>query len=93
MLLVLDNCEHLIDASAAVVERLLDGCSNLRVLVTSRESLRIAGGVTWTVPSLAVPEARTDSKNVLASPAFSFLRSARVLCDPTSHRRMPMPRW
>ncbi|MEE9298678.1 MAG: adenylate/guanylate cyclase domain-containing protein [Acidimicrobiia bacterium] len=52
-LLVLDNCEHLITATAKVVQHLLQHCSNLTVLATSREGLGIPGEVLWQVPSLA----------------------------------------
>src|SRR4051794_17232841 len=55
LLLVLDNCEHLIGACAALAERLLRTCPNLRILATSRERLRIRGEVAWRVPSLALP--------------------------------------
>jgi non-specific serine/threonine protein kinase len=54
-LLVLDNCEHLIEASAELVEVLLQGCSALTILATSRERLGVAGEVAWRVPSLSVP--------------------------------------
>jgi predicted ATPase/DNA-binding NarL/FixJ family response regulator len=54
-LLVLDNCEHLLEAVAGLVERLLAGCSGLRVLATSREPLAVEGETTWRAPSLAVP--------------------------------------
>ncbi len=57
MLVVLDNCEHVIGASARLIESLLASCSNLRVLATSREPLHVAGEVNWRVPSLAPPEA------------------------------------
>ena len=57
ILLVLDNCEHLIDGCARVAERLLSSCPRLRILATSREPLHIAGEVDWRVPSLARPEA------------------------------------
>ena len=57
MLVVLDNCEHVIGASARLVEGLLAACPNLRMLVTSREPLHIAGEVNWRVPSLTPPEA------------------------------------
>ncbi len=55
LLLLLDNCEHLLDACARLVDALLGACPRLRVLATSREPLRIAGEVSWRVPSLAVP--------------------------------------
>jgi predicted ATPase/transcriptional regulator with XRE-family HTH domain len=57
LFLVLDNCEHVIDAAAQLVEAILRSCSQVRVLVTSREALRITGEVSWRVPSLAVPTA------------------------------------
>ncbi len=56
ILLVLDNCEHLIGACARLVDALLDSCSQLRVLATSREALSVAGEVGWPVLPLAVPE-------------------------------------
>lgn len=56
MLLVLDNCEHLLDAAARLVDRLLDSCPHLRVLATSREPLGVAGEANWPVPSLSLPE-------------------------------------
>jgi predicted ATPase/DNA-binding XRE family transcriptional regulator len=56
LLLVLDNCEHLLDACAALVAALLHGCPQLAVLATSREALGIAGEGVWRVPSLALPE-------------------------------------
>jgi predicted ATPase len=57
MLLILDNCEHLIDDCARLADTLLGSCEHLRIMATSREALGVAGGVNWTVPSLTVPEA------------------------------------
>lgn len=56
MLIILDNCEHLLAACAHVVEQLLQQCEELQVLATSREPLNLAGEVIWLVPTLAVPE-------------------------------------
>src|SRR6266568_6836890 len=56
MMLLLDNCEHLIDACAALAESLLRACPRLRILATSREALRISGETCWRVPSLALPD-------------------------------------
>jgi predicted ATPase/DNA-binding SARP family transcriptional activator len=56
LLLVLDNCEHLIGACAELATALLQGCPRLRVLATSRESLEVAGEHLYRVPSLAVPD-------------------------------------
>ena len=58
VLLVLDNCEHLVEACAELAESLLRSCSELRVLATSREALGIAGEVAWPVPSLSLPDFR-----------------------------------
>ena len=56
LLLVLDNCEHLIAASSRLAEAILRSCPRLRVLATSREVLGIAGEVPWRVPSLSLPD-------------------------------------
>jgi predicted ATPase/transcriptional regulator with XRE-family HTH domain len=56
LLLVLDNCEHVINACARLLDTLLGACPNLRVLATSREALRVPGEVVWRVPSLTLPE-------------------------------------
>jgi predicted ATPase/class 3 adenylate cyclase/DNA-binding CsgD family transcriptional regulator len=60
-LVVLDNCEHLIDASAEVVQSLLAGCPALHVVTTSREPLGIDGENAWRVPSLDTPAAEAAS--------------------------------
>jgi predicted ATPase/DNA-binding CsgD family transcriptional regulator len=54
-LLVLDNCEHLVDACATLADQLLRECPGLRMLATSRQQLGIAGETTWRVPSLSLP--------------------------------------
>ena len=56
-LVVIDNCEHLLDESALLVEALLRGCPSLQVLTTSRQPLNLPGEVTWRVPSMAAPRA------------------------------------
>ena len=56
MLLVLDNCEHVISASAHLADALLRACPDLSILATSREALAIAGETAWIVPSLSLPE-------------------------------------
>jgi non-specific serine/threonine protein kinase len=55
VLLLLDNCEHLIDACAERVTFLLGRCPRLRILVTSRETLGLPGELVWRVPSLQTP--------------------------------------
>jgi predicted ATPase/class 3 adenylate cyclase/DNA-binding CsgD family transcriptional regulator len=54
MLVVLDNCEHLLDASAELVVALLGAAPGLTVLATSREPIGVAGEVSWRVPSLSL---------------------------------------
>jgi predicted ATPase len=55
-LLILDNCEHLIEGCAALADTLLRASPNLVILATSREPLRIAGEAIWTVQSLSLPD-------------------------------------
>jgi predicted ATPase/DNA-binding CsgD family transcriptional regulator/tetratricopeptide (TPR) repeat protein len=57
MLLVLDTCEHVVDACAALVQQLLAGSPALRVVATSREPLRVRGETVWRVPPLELPAA------------------------------------
>lgn len=61
LLLLLDNCEHLLEASARFAEPLLRHCPRLRILTTSREPLGIAGEVIWSVPSLSLPHGPVPS--------------------------------
>ncbi len=56
LLLVVDNCEHLIQACAELAEALLKACPQLQILATSRESLNVAGERAWSVPPLSLPE-------------------------------------
>jgi predicted ATPase/class 3 adenylate cyclase len=56
ILLVLDNCEHLVAACARLADALLRTCPNLRILATSREPLGIAGETSWRVPPLSLPD-------------------------------------
>lgn len=55
-LILLDNCEHLIEACAQLCDSLLRACPNLSILATSREPLRSSGEIVWLVPSLALPD-------------------------------------
>ena len=56
MLVVLDNCEHLLDASAALVNALLGAAARLALLTTSREPIGVAGEMSWRVPSLSLAD-------------------------------------
>jgi predicted ATPase/class 3 adenylate cyclase len=57
LLLILDNCEHLVESTARVVDALVRGCPNVVVLASSRQGLGIAGEATYRMPSLSVPDA------------------------------------
>jgi predicted ATPase/DNA-binding CsgD family transcriptional regulator len=61
LLVVLDNCEHLLEATARLVDVLLDSCPNLRVLATSREGLGVEGELRWLVPPLSAPDPQYSS--------------------------------
>jgi len=56
LVLVLDNCEHVIDAAAALVRAIMNDCSGISVLTTSREPLHLPGEIEWRVPSLRLPD-------------------------------------
>lgn len=56
LLLLWDNCEHVLSTSADLADTLLRECPSLRILVTSREPLGVEGEIRWTVPSLSFPE-------------------------------------
>ncbi|GGL22396.1 SARP family transcriptional regulator [Planomonospora parontospora subsp. antibiotica] len=74
VLLVLDNCEHVIEAAAAFADRLLGECRRLRILATSREPLGITGEVLWQVEPLALPAEGAGPTEAGSSPAVRLLR-------------------
>ncbi|QLY34144.1 AfsR/SARP family transcriptional regulator [Nocardia huaxiensis] len=73
-LLVLDNCEHVIEAAAAFAHRVLGECQGLRILATSREPLGITGEAIWQVVPLALPPDDADPAKIESSPAVQLLR-------------------
>src|SRR5262249_21403873 len=60
LLLIVDNCEHVLAATADLVSQVLHAAPLVRVLATSREPLGVEGEVTWRVPSLGLPPERAD---------------------------------
>jgi predicted ATPase/DNA-binding SARP family transcriptional activator len=58
LVLLVDNCEHVVTAAAEVVATLLESCPELTVLATSREPLRVPGELTWRIPPLGAEDAR-----------------------------------
>ncbi|HEY2578578.1 MAG TPA: BTAD domain-containing putative transcriptional regulator, partial [Streptosporangiaceae bacterium] len=78
-LLILDNCEHVVAAAAALTDQVLAGCPGVRVLATSREPLRITGEALWPVPPLPVPSAASPEA---APPGMvAGYASVRLLAD------------
>ncbi|MDX2006709.1 MAG: tetratricopeptide repeat protein [Meiothermus sp.] len=81
-LLVLDNCEHLIEACAEVAVQLLRALPGLQLLSTSREALAIAGEIAWVVPPLEVPSA----ESARFPEGLSRLESVRLLVERIRQR-------
>jgi hypothetical protein len=79
MLLVLDNCEHLVDAAARLAKDLLGCCPGLTILATSREPLSVSGETIWPVPTLSLPdpEAPTVEDLMGAEAVRLFVERAR----------------
>ena len=74
MLLVLDNCEHVIESVATFAHRVLGECRRLRILATSREPLGITGEALWLIEPLALPEEGAATAEIESSPAVQLLR-------------------
>ncbi|MDQ3928963.1 MAG: helix-turn-helix domain-containing protein [Chloroflexota bacterium] len=81
LLLVLDNCEHLLEGCTQLIGTLLRSCSELRVLATSREALHVAGELRWPVPPLSVPDAASVDVTHLfdSDSARLFVERARLV--------------
>ncbi len=73
-LLILDNCEHVIESAAAFAYRVLGECQRLRILATSREPLGITGEALWPVEPLALPEEDASPAEIGSSPAVQLLQ-------------------
>ncbi|MFE6407024.1 BTAD domain-containing putative transcriptional regulator [Streptomyces sp. NPDC057837] len=73
-LLILDNCEHVIESAAVFAHRVLGECRRLRILATSREPLGITGEALWLVEPLALPDVEASPEETAASPAVRLLR-------------------
>ncbi|GAA2288306.1 BTAD domain-containing putative transcriptional regulator [Nonomuraea roseoviolacea subsp. roseoviolacea] len=77
LLLVLDNCEHVVDRVAELAETLLRAVPGMRVLATSREPLALPGEVLWSVPPLGVPDLTAFDAVLGASPAVALAAAER----------------
>src|SRR5256885_12306271 len=76
---ILDNCEHLVDACAEVAETLLKGCPSVRILATSREALGVPGEQAWLVPPLSLPAGDTAAEVLSSEAGRLFLERARAV--------------
>jgi predicted ATPase/DNA-binding SARP family transcriptional activator len=78
IVVVLDNCEHLVDECARLVDELLTQAPELKFIVTSREPLQVPGELVWRVPSLPVPDLSTPPTEMGGFPSIElFLERAR----------------
>jgi predicted ATPase len=73
-LLILDNCEHVIESAASFAHRVLGECQRLRILATSREPLGITGEALWQVEPLALPAEDADPGEIESSQAVQLLQ-------------------
>ncbi len=84
LLLILDNCEHLIRACAEVAETLLANCPGLRILATSRQALHVRGEHPWLVPPLPLPEPGASLIDIAAND------SVRLFFDRVQEHRLDL---
>jgi predicted ATPase/serine/threonine protein kinase len=103
LLLVLDNCEHLVEACAGLAQALLEACPGLQLLATSREALGVVGEAVWSVPTLGVPAAGAadalDCESVrlfldraaLAKPDFEATASSKLTIAAVCRRLEGIP--
>ena len=76
--IIVDNCEHLIEACATLIDQILRRCPLMTILATSREPLHIDGEVVWPVPALSLPPDRAHLAAVARSEAVQlFVERAR----------------
>ena len=75
-LLIVDNCEHVIEAAADTIAALLGSCPRLRILATSQTRLDVPGEASWPVPPLTVPEPEMADPRTAAE-----AESVRLFCD------------
>ena len=88
LLVILDNCEHLLDAAAELVERVTESCPTVTVLATSREPLGVAGERVWAVPSLPAATGgvrlfcdRAEAADASFSPSEGDLAVIAEICE------------
>ncbi|HSL44142.1 MAG TPA: adenylate/guanylate cyclase domain-containing protein [Anaerolineales bacterium] len=83
LLLILDNCEHLVEESAQITDQLLQSCPQLKIIASSREALGIAGETVYRVPSLSLPDRASKSLMDYESTRLFIERATRA--EPRFH--------
>jgi predicted ATPase/class 3 adenylate cyclase len=83
LLLTLDNCEHLVEASAQIVDQLLHACPHLKIIASSREALGIDGETVYRVPSLSLPDPSSTSLMEYEATRLFIDRAAKA--EPRFH--------
>ncbi|MCZ0985395.1 BTAD domain-containing putative transcriptional regulator [Streptomyces diastatochromogenes] len=91
LLLVLDNCEHVLDDVALLVRQLLEQAPGVTVLATSREPVRLQGETVWPVPPLELPRSTERVALERSSAVRLFVERARSADPPSSWTRRPRP--
>jgi predicted ATPase/DNA-binding NarL/FixJ family response regulator len=89
LLMALDNCEHLVDVCAQVCQRLLADSPGLRLIVTSREPLRVAAEHVWQVPPLSVPPLTMVADDMMASVEAAYRSEAISLFADRAAASLP----
>ena len=82
LLLVLDNCEHLVDEAAALASRLLGSCPDVRLLATMREPLAIPGEVLSPIPPLSLPPPEAGGTEAASYPAVALFAERAAAVRP-----------
>ncbi|MFK8024538.1 MAG: adenylate/guanylate cyclase domain-containing protein [Ilumatobacter sp.] len=82
MLLVIDNCEHLLETTHEMSQYLLQHCPHLKILATSRQRLGAVGEATFALPPMAVPDS-TDASAIKASDAVALFEDRAMLAQPS----------
>jgi predicted ATPase len=82
LLLVVDNCEHLVDKVAHLADALLSTCPKLHILATSREPLGVRGEAVWIVPPLSLP----DVEGVLSIEGLMSTEAVQLFLDRARSR-------
>jgi len=93
LLLVFDNCEHLVEAAARTAEEILGACEGVRILATSREALRVTGEAVWPVPPLDESDAGElfIQRATSADPAFGVGNTTRSVVGEICSRLDGLP--